>query len=143
MTVHDRPFCHTPALSSLMNSDPSPPPSTFATEDAGEMAGAAPGIVGKTIAHVVVKKRPGQPRSRATSRAPARLTRRAGGGAAVSGGQVDRAAGVGAGDAGGWAAVAAGRPQPLKYSPITPRAVGIQKPKVHLMRSVLAADSSR
>ncbi|MDH4349936.1 MAG: hypothetical protein OEW56_02165 [Gemmatimonadota bacterium] len=27
------------------------------------MAAAAPGIVGKTIAHVVVKKRPGQPRS--------------------------------------------------------------------------------
>jgi hypothetical protein len=46
-----------------MNSDPSPSPFTFATEDAGEMAGAAPGIVGKTIAHVVVKKRPGQPRS--------------------------------------------------------------------------------
>jgi hypothetical protein len=71
-----------------MNSDSALPPSTFAAEGAGEMAGAAPGIVGKTIAHVVVKKRPGQPRSRATSRAPARLTRRASGGAAVSGGQV-------------------------------------------------------
>jgi hypothetical protein len=40
-----------------------PPPPTFATPDAGEMRAAAPGIVGKTIAHVVVKKRPGQPRS--------------------------------------------------------------------------------
>jgi hypothetical protein len=46
-----------------MASDPSPPPRTFATADAGEMAAAAPGIVGKTIAHVVVKKRPAQPRS--------------------------------------------------------------------------------
>jgi hypothetical protein len=57
-------FLVTPGvLRSIMTSEPSPPPSTFATEDAGEMAGAAPGIVGKTIAHVVVKKRPGQPRS--------------------------------------------------------------------------------
>ncbi|MDH5197580.1 MAG: hypothetical protein OEY20_10040 [Gemmatimonadota bacterium] len=48
-----------------MTSDASspPPPPSFATPDAGEMAAAAPGIVGKTIAHVVVKKRPGQPRS--------------------------------------------------------------------------------
>lgn len=41
----------------------SPPPGTYAAEGAGEMAAAAPGLVGKTIAHVVVKKRPGQPRS--------------------------------------------------------------------------------
>lgn len=45
-----------------MTSDPSTPP-TFATTAAGEMAAAAPGLVGKTIAHVVVKKRPEQPRS--------------------------------------------------------------------------------
>jgi hypothetical protein len=38
---------------------------TFTTDDAGEMGLAAPGIVGKTIAHLVVKKRPEpvQPRS--------------------------------------------------------------------------------
>jgi len=44
-----------------MTRDPSHP-RTYATAGAGEMAAAAPGIVGKTIAHVVVKKRPG-PRS--------------------------------------------------------------------------------
>jgi len=40
-----------------------PLPPTFATADAGKMRGAAPGIVGKTIAHVVVTKRPGTPTS--------------------------------------------------------------------------------
>ena len=40
-----------------------PPPPTLGTTDAGEMRGAAPGIVGKTIAHVVVTKRPSKPMS--------------------------------------------------------------------------------
>jgi len=39
------------------------PPPTYVTAEAGEMRGAAPGIVGKTIAHVVVTKRPDKPMS--------------------------------------------------------------------------------
>jgi hypothetical protein len=39
------------------------PPPTYATAEAGEMRAAAPGMVGKTIAHVVVKHRPKRPLS--------------------------------------------------------------------------------
>jgi hypothetical protein len=39
------------------------PPPTYATADAGKMRAAAPGMVGKTIAHVVVKHRPTKPLS--------------------------------------------------------------------------------
>jgi hypothetical protein len=39
------------------------PPPTWATAEAGEMRAAAPGMVGKTIAHVVVKHRPKRPLS--------------------------------------------------------------------------------
>jgi len=42
---------------------PDTPPPTYATADAGEMRTAAPGIVGKTVAHVVVKHRARKPLS--------------------------------------------------------------------------------
>jgi hypothetical protein len=60
-----------------------PPAPTFATLDAGDMRFGAPGLVGKTIAHVVVKKRPRRPLSQLflvfTDGKPVGISRRAAG----------------------------------------------------------------